>query len=510
MKGVFTVAAVLLVTASLWAQAPNKMSYQAVVRNSSDVLITNTTVGMKISILQGAASGTAVYVETQTPTTNANGLVSIEIGGTNATIVSGDFTTIDWGADTYFIKTETDPTGGANYTITGTSQLMSVPYALQAAKVANLSGTNTGDQTLSGLGGVASNTPIVGDTKTKITYDTKGLVTSGADATTADIASSTDKNYVTDAQKAVLVNTSGTNTGDETNATIKAKLGITTLTGSNTGDQDGSETKVTAGTNVSVTGAGTVANPYVVAATQAPGTVAGQMQYWNGTAWITVAPGTTGQFLVFDNGVPTWATTVGVMTLGPTDVYNPTTGKIWMDRNLGASQVATSSTDAAAYGDLYQWGRGSDGHQLRTSATTTTLSSTDVPGHGDFILNTAPQGANWRSPENTNLWQGVNGINNPCPTGYRVPTKSELDAERLSWSSDNTAGAFASPLKLTEAGYRADYIGVLQYVGAHGYYWSSTIAGGGESSILIFHDNGTLFNAGRARAVGASVRCIKD
>jgi hypothetical protein len=125
-----TILAVLLLTASTFAQAPEKMSYQAVVRDSGDALVSNQTVGMQISVLQTTATGTAVYVETQTPTTNANGLVSIEIGVGN--VVSGDFSTIDWSAGPYFIKTETDPTGGANYTITGTSELLSVPYALHA------------------------------------------------------------------------------------------------------------------------------------------------------------------------------------------------------------------------------------------------------------------------------------------------------------------------------------------------------------------------------------------
>jgi hypothetical protein len=124
-----------------------------------------------------------------------------------------------------------------------------------------------------------------------------------------------------------------------------------------------------------------------------------------------------------------------------------------MDRNLGASRAATSSTDTQAYGDLYQWGRAADGHQKRNSATTSSLSSSDTPGHGNFIL--APNSPyDWRSPQNTNLWQGVNGVNNPCPSGYRLPTEAELNAERLSWGSNNAAGAFASPLKLPVAGGR--------------------------------------------------------
>tara|TARA_R110002111_G_scaffold256215_1_gene323236 strand:+ start:2496 stop:3449 length:954 start_codon:yes stop_codon:yes gene_type:complete len=135
MNKFLTLLAVLLLSANTFAQAPEKMSYQAVVRDSGDNLVTNQAVGMQISILQGSASGTAVYVETQTPTTNTNGLVSIEIG--TGSLVSGNFSTIDWSADSYFVKTETDPTGGTTYTITGTSELLSVPYALHAKTADN-------------------------------------------------------------------------------------------------------------------------------------------------------------------------------------------------------------------------------------------------------------------------------------------------------------------------------------------------------------------------------------
>ena len=123
----FTTVLALLLTISSFAQAPEKMSYQAVIRNADNALVTEQEVGMQISILQGA---TAVYVETHTPTSNTNGLVSLEIG--LGTAISGSFTAIDWSADTSFITIETDPTGGTAYTITGTSQLLSVPYALYA------------------------------------------------------------------------------------------------------------------------------------------------------------------------------------------------------------------------------------------------------------------------------------------------------------------------------------------------------------------------------------------
>ncbi len=130
MKKIVFISATILMSVCLFAQAPNKMSYQAVIRNNSNTLLSNQMVGMRISILKTTASGAPVYVETQSPTTNDNGLATIEIGGGN--IVLGDFSTIDWANGPYFVKTETDPTGGTNYTITGTSQLLSVPYALYA------------------------------------------------------------------------------------------------------------------------------------------------------------------------------------------------------------------------------------------------------------------------------------------------------------------------------------------------------------------------------------------
>ncbi len=129
-----------MLTSICRAQSPQKISYQAIIRNASNTLVTNATVGMQISILQTTSTGTAVYVEAQAPTTNANGLVSIEIG--TGTVVSGDFTTIDWANDSYFIKTEIDPAGGTNYTITGTSQLLSVPYALHAKTAESLSSSS--------------------------------------------------------------------------------------------------------------------------------------------------------------------------------------------------------------------------------------------------------------------------------------------------------------------------------------------------------------------------------
>ena len=190
--------------------------------------------------------------------------------------------------------------------------------------------------------------------------------------------------------------------------------------------------------------------------------------------------------------------------------------KEWMDRNLGASQIATASDDFLSYGGLYQWGRRTDGHEIVgwTSSTTgtlggltSTLSSTDTPLHSDFITtSSAPN--DWRSPQNTTLWQGTNSVNNPCPRGYRLPTSVEFNEERLSWSNQNLANAFDSPLKLSMPGHRFNANGFLQGVGTSSRYWTSTVSGTGSNFLSINSSSAAIFPGNRADAY--AVRCIKD
>ncbi|MBU0675482.1 MAG: hypothetical protein KJ950_12640 [Proteobacteria bacterium] len=187
-----------------------------------------------------------------------------------------------------------------------------------------------------------------------------------------------------------------------------------------------------------------------------------------------------------------------------TSTVTSVTGRNWLDRNLGASRVATSYNDSSSYGDLYQWGRGSDGHEKRNSPITSTLSSSDIPGHGNFIV--APSTpADWRSPHNDTLWQGVSGTTNPCPAGFRLPTEPEWQAEIDTWTSNDRYGAFASPLKLVSAGERSIYDGWVVYAGINGYYWSSTVYG---DAAQVVASSGYSMNYSRAR--GCSVRCIED
>ena len=179
----------LFLTAGLFGQSPEKLNYQSIVRNAAGKLVQNGNVGIRISILQGSASGTAVYTETHIATTNVNGLVILDIGGG---VTSGNFSSINWATGPYFIKTETDPTGGTNYTITGVSQLLSVPYALYSKTSADHFSGDYNDLT---------NKPVTDGSETKIKGGTNVTVTgTGTIATPYVISSSNNKAVITTSQ----------------------------------------------------------------------------------------------------------------------------------------------------------------------------------------------------------------------------------------------------------------------------------------------------------------------
>ena len=209
-------------------------------------------------------------------------------------------------------------------------------------------------------------------------------------------------------------------------------------------------------------------------------------------------------------------------------------GKEWMDRNLGASRVAQSFDDVHAFGDLYQWGRATDGHEKRNSPIFSgVFTSTGVANfnndpanawYGRFITRSSSSTTqNWVDPTRpnvnvNNLWQGVNGINNPCPTGYRLPTEAEWNDERNSWQNSTMNprdAAFASPLKLPAAGARNGATADLAAVN-EGRYWSSTIASSSVNAPQYFtrrfaFNNNNIFGFFTVtRSPGSSVRCIKE
>jgi hypothetical protein len=253
------VLAHLLISSSIFAQAPQKMSYQAIIRNSNDSLLISTPVGMRISLVQGSPSGIVVFSETQTATTNDNGLVSLQIG--MGTAVSGTFASINWAAGPYYVKTETDLNGGINYTIISSNELLSVPYALFSAT--GPPGA-TGPQGPQGITGTNGNDGSIGP--------------QGLNGLTALIKTTTEP--------------SGANC-----ATGGTKI-ETGLDANNNGVLDIAEVNASQTTFVCNGLGGAISN----------GNSQGQMLFWNGTTWVNLNLGNNGQRLTVCNNQPTWTT----------------------------------------------------------------------------------------------------------------------------------------------------------------------------------------------------------
>jgi len=702
MKKIFTVISVVFLLVIVlfprqsYAQAPDKMSYQAVIRDANSFLVTNSNIGMQISILQGSASGTEVYVERHFPATNNNGLVTLEIG--TGVIVSGDFANINWGEGPYFIKSETDLNGGANYTISGTSQILSVPYALHA-KVAdnvinpippnaisdadedtkiqveaspdddiirfdlagyeyfrmeygrlefdnvgnnvfigdkagffddlsvncniavgmqaltnNTSGewntavghqallTNTTSTRNSAFGYQALRNNTGGYRNTAIGCEALHFNTDGIFNTAIGYRAlfnniSADNNTAV-GYEALIFNDSGAwNTaigrqalGSNISGQRNTASGYKTLNYSTTGSYNTADGYAALYDNA--TGEANTALGYAALADNISGDgntaigfhadvgitnltnataigrrafveqsnalVLGSINGVNGsTSDVNVGVGTTSpdESAILDlnstsrgflpprmtttqrdaindpiDGLMIFNTTTNRLNIyiagtwneisltssppppGWDTVYNPATGRYWMDRNLGADQVATSSNDPAAYGDLYQWGRFSDGHQIRTSNITSTLATTPEANAGNdwdgmFILaDTYPH--DWLITQTDTLWQGVIGYNNPCPAGFRLPTDTEWLEEMGTWATPDAAGAYNSILKLPVPGHRHRNDGEILVSGIKGYYWSCDVNGVYANGLKIIPES--VFISNFDRAFGFSVRCIKD
>ncbi len=749
---------VSLLCSTTFAQSPEKMSYQAVIRDAEHYLISNQDVALRLQIIQRTVNDSVIYKETHLVTTNAIGLVSLEIGSGDVSF--GVFNAIDWGNGTYFVKTEIDPTGETLYTITDTSQLMSVPYALHAntaesfvgeissletdprfetsiataitaadiahwnnhtvdtdtqldeatvdAFVANngyLVGevdgsitneieiptggesgqvlqtdgqgnyswvyqpTNTDHQNISGssLTGTILTIGITGGDSEDIDLSTLGSgdgdawgvigediatdigrtgrvgigtvtpshklhVEGNAIITEMAAASFTDSIVFTSSEGEIRQMSVDRHTNHIVNSIFSPSVGNLVCTGItpygvyikrlpldmsyyisveinvttagsytissdtlngyyfykqafffNTGlqhtnvpgfgnpvDAQRDEFTLTYGNNecpfnVDVIGDASgelICSVNLVGTYFNPAALDGSTNYieidlnflssgnWSvttdelngysfsgagsvvtsGNHRITiVASGLpaniqTDEFTItLSNSTATCPVSVNVIDIyrsgtnhcanGRANVVNvlsPITGKLWMDRNLGASQVAQTKTDAFAYGDLYQSGRFADGHQCRNSGITGVLSEINNPSHDNFITGDIENGndRDWRSTPARDLWQDEGGINNPCPIGYRIPTKEEFNAEISSFTNINDA--FTSFFKFPAAGFRKLETGGFGGVTEFSYYWSGTYPGPNDMLYSVGLRDVSVSNGPQYGSYGFSVRCIKN
>lgn len=189
------------------------------------------------------------------------------------------------------------------------------------------------------------------------------------------------------------------------------------------------------------------------------------------------------------------------------EVISPYTGRTWLDRNLGAKRIATSYDDKDSYGDYFQWGRNSDGHEKVESEITNSLSETNQPNHSNFIL-PIDDSFNWLTSNEENLWNGLSALNNPCPEGYRLPTLEELVEETIFPENNNIYDVYNNFLKIPAAGCRNNLDGELYFEGEKNFLWTSDTFDTG--SIFLSFNEKTVSRNASFRAAGANIRCIKD
>ena len=560
MKKIFTIISAVLLTATLWAQSPEKMSYQAVVRDANNNLVTETAVGMQISILQGSATGTAVYVELQVPTTNANGLVSIEIG--TGTVVSGDFSTIDWANGTYFIKTETDPAGGTNYTITGTSQLLSVPYALHAktAEMVDYSQITNTPVLPTDLADLTDNTNLLFDgnynsltnlptlfsgSYTDLTNQPTLFSGNFADLTNKPttiagygITDAFDGNYNSLTNLPTLFSGSYTDLtnqptlfsgsfADLTNKpTTIAGYGITdafdgtwtSLTGKPT-----FATVATSGSYNDLTDKPTITDDQTLADVLTQNNSAENANITNLADPVNDQDATTKAYIdrKFDM--------LSIANQGVTDYdgnhYNAVLigNQIWMEENMKVTHYPNGDiiplvTDNTAWGNL------ADNNTDDAYCYYNNNASGEADTYGALYTWAAAMGDNAVSSS-----ANPSGVQGVCPTGWHLPSSAEWteltnylggisvaggklkETGTTHWNTPNTDATNETGFSALPGGLRYYSNGTFNYMGARGGWWSSTVYSSSYTwGRSVLYDDARVFFSNISKSYGYSVRCVKD
>ena len=553
MKKHLLLLATLLFSSFIFSQTRG-ITYQAVIYNpesnnislpglpSQPVPFVNKAVCLRFDIID--INSNVTYSETHATTTDQFGMVNLIIGtGKKVGGSVAAFGSIDWNRQANSLVVLLDGTANcSNFIQVSNQPFTATPFSLASggsSSIVDASSTQKGQIQLAGdLGGTAA-APIVPGLalKADVTALNSGLATKAntSDVTTAlalkaPLASPSLTGTPTAPTAPSGANTTQIATTEFVTSAVQDYVDLTsaqTISGSKSFSSNirvGSTTpNASAALEVTSTTQGFLLPRMTseqISAIQNPAT--GLMVYNITTNSLNVFVGSGW------NGITSLAPPPPPPTYRPGTVHcdpnnitpirevTSITGRIWMDRNLGARNVAISTSDVNGFGDLYQWGRFSDGHQCRNATTTTTLSSTDQPANASFILynNQSEDDGDWRSTPNLNLWQGVNGLNNPCPTGFRIPTKAEFEAEIATWSAFSEAGAYNSDLKLPAAGIRnptRNQINPNGFINSgNPFYWTSTVGNNDDDqySYMVSPTDPGIFPDWRS--FGASIRCIKE
>ena len=568
MKKLYTLVASVILSASLWAQAPQKMSYQAVIRNATNSLVSNQKVGVKISILQGSTTSIPVYTEQHAVATNENGLVNIEIGG--GTVGTGEFAKIDWSKGPFYVRTETDPTGGTNYTISGESQLLSVPYALFAANIQPGPKGEKGDTGAvgpqgptglpgkdgkDGVNGVDGKDGAVGpigpkgDTGAVGPQGPAGLPgkdgkdgvdgVDGKDGAVGPIGPKGDTGAVGPEGPAGLPGKDGKDgvngvngvdgkdgavgpigpkgdtgaVGPQGPAGLPGKDGINGINGTN--GKDGA---------VGPQGPAGLPGKDGKDGTFPTGNKKGEMNYWDGNAWISVTPGTNGQLLTFCDGVPTW--TIGGQcpdATPPTSGYGPNItdvdGNSYKTVYIGTQQWMGENLKTSKY---------NDGTPIPNVTDKTAWSKLTTGAWGNYNNNETLGNIHGKLYNWFTVSQSINNNKNVCPTGWHVPSNNEWniltdylggygiaggklkEVGYTNWNNPNTDATNISLFTALPSG-NLSHDGYYGYIGSYGYWWSSTdkVAEAAWGSHM-YSNSGDVGYDGYNKNAGFSIRCLKD
>jgi len=458
-----------------FSQSSDRLNYQAVVRNASGAILASQSIGMRISILKGTATGTVVYSETHARTTNAQGLVNLEIGGGAA--VSGNFSTILWSQGPYFIKTETDAAGGSNYQLTATTQLLSVPYSLYAQSAA-LKYSTSGDTLFSGreyvivpgLSSANSNAVVTGSPSV-ITSVASSVTT--ISATLGGEVLNTGASAVT--ARGVCYGTSASPT--VANNTVASGSGVGTF-------------------SVSIPGL----NPAITYYARAYAVNGNGTSYGNQVTFTT--PGAAGQACAQGSTMTVTHTAGDVAPVTKTITYKLVqtdlsgASKCWLAQNLGAERQALTLNDVSqeSAGWYWQFNR-KQGYTHDGMNRTPNIDIPDINENSNWIV-----------------------ANDPCSillgTGWRIPTLTEWEFVLSNgWGSNGQF--FNSVLRVHHAGTLIEF-GLLIFRGTQSWYQVSNQYSSNVNFKVKLETTGfseiwsSRFDGKTVKAFASSVRCIKD
>ena len=492
MKKLVVFLSAVMVSVCLFAQVPNKMSFQTVVRNNLGKLVPNKNCGIQVSILKSTTSGTAEYIENHTITSNSSGLITFEIG--TGTVKSGSFSTINWSLGPYYLKTEIDVNGGTNYTITGVSEFVSVPYANLADNVKYLSnGSNFGEMNYwNGTKWVSFTKGSHGQTLTfcggKPTWAVGGICP--GTISTLNCSNTADSGF--------LIETKAAN---EVTSTIEYSEG-------NGGPHNGQV----------VTSTGVIG---LTATLQAGNFV-------NGTGSLTYSISGT----PLSSGIANFEINIGTLTCTLSrniekiiGTYGPilydVDGNAYKTVNIGTQQWMGENLKVSKYNDGIPIQNVSDSLQWQNQ------NSGAWTYYQNNIVNNDKYGKlyNWYAVSPTS-----NGYRNVCPMGWHIPTDDEWnvladflggvavaggkmkEVGTINWLSPNYSATNLSLFTAVAGGSRNSDSRYLS-LGNTAFWWTATEVSTSAEHVwnrYISQSDSQISSFGGYKTAGYSVRCVKD